>query len=428
MTIKKFRETAVESKYKDWLKEQSIELHYFGVDEPIVKTGITDIYRFFVSNSKKWDSYQDSLPKKLDYVRNHFEKCVTKLVDFISKVDQKNENNRDREWTQVRNFIKKHQQGSEYKIFTPELPQVSFLLQVYEDFQESFNGAYDYLILGRIDREQLSSSSAKSDYMRGILLAYEFELQDHTELLQRRNNEKISLGKLRSNFEDYLSEVETSTSSYLRETKEKFDAHSEQIVETKNEKERLFDEWFGNSKQSFDTFDQESHNRVKELEDLYIQKLHFSAPVQYWIDRASDMRDDGKKWAIWFGLSIFVAAASLFILLWIVPDEMTAALFNGEPAAIKWTLLFITFISFLAYGVRTFAKLTFSSFHLARDAEEREQLTHVYLALKKDGNVEKEDRQIILQSLFSRAETGLLKDDSSPTMPGTFLEKLSGMK
>ena len=40
----------------------------------------------------------------------------------------------------------------------------------------------------------------------------------------------------------------------------------------------------------------------------------------------------------------------------------------------------------------------------------------------------KEDRLIILQALFSRAETGLLKEDSSPTMPGTALERMVGIK
>jgi hypothetical protein len=74
------------------------------------------------------------------------------------------------------------------------------------------------------------------------------------------------------------------------------------------------------------------------------------------------------------------------------------------------------------------AKLTFSSFHLSRDAEEREQLTHFYLALKKDTAIEPEERQLILQSLFSRADTGLLKDDSSPTMPTSIIEKFSSAR
>ncbi len=63
--------------------------------------------------------------------------------------------------------------------------------------------------------------------------------------------------------------------------------------------------------------------------------------------------------------------------------------------------------------------MVFSSFHLQRDAEEREQLTHVYLALTHEKDeLDVEARNIILQALFSRADTGLLGGDSGPTMPG----------
>jgi len=78
----------------------------------------------------------------------------------------------------------------------------------------------------------------------------------------------------------------------------------------------------------------------------------------------------------------------------------------------------------LAYGIRVLARITFSSFHLARDAEEREQLTHIYLALKKDTTIDQEERKLIMQSIFSRADTGLLKEDSSPTMPGNIMSNI----
>ena len=52
----------------------------------------------------------------------------------------------------------------------------------------------------------------------------------------------------------------------------------------------------------------------------------------------------------------------------------------------------------------------------------------VYLALSKEGDITKEERELIMQSLFSRVDTGLLKDDSSPTMPGlgSILDKFTG--
>lgn len=66
----------------------------------------------------------------------------------------------------------------------------------------------------------------------------------------------------------------------------------------------------------------------------------------------------------------------------------------------------------------------FSSLHLARDSEERHTLTYFYLALLNETTITEDDRKLILQSLFSRSDTGLLKEDSGPTMPTDSLSKL----
>ena len=74
-------------------------------------------------------------------------------------------------------------------------------------------------------------------------------------------------------------------------------------------------------------------------------------------------------------------------------------------------------VSVLIYFIRLFVKLSKSAYHLSRDARERYQLTHVFLAMIRKGAIQVEDRKIILQALFSRADTGLLKTDGGPTMP-----------
>jgi hypothetical protein len=63
------------------------------------------------------------------------------------------------------------------------------------------------------------------------------------------------------------------------------------------------------------------------------------------------------------------------------------------------------------------SKLTFSSFHLMRDSEEREQLTYLYLSLNNEGQIDGTSRELVLQALFSHSETGLLNGESGPTMP-----------
>jgi hypothetical protein len=68
------------------------------------------------------------------------------------------------------------------------------------------------------------------------------------------------------------------------------------------------------------------------------------------------------------------------------------------------------------YVISLFVKLITRSYHLSRDANERYHLTHVYLPLLKDKMVSDADRSIVLQSIFSRADTGLLNTELSLEM------------
>jgi hypothetical protein len=53
--------------------------------------------------------------------------------------------------------------------------------------------------------------------------------------------------------------------------------------------------------------------------------------------------------------------------------------------------------------------------HLKSDAETREVMISTYLALiKENGTTEKDDRHIILSSIFTPPTDGLLKDDGLP--------------
>jgi len=428
MTLKEFRETVAESEHKEWLNELSISIKYDHLKEPVQKEGITDIYRFFRTQHKEWNKLPDDLPVQLSEVREYYIDCVSRIENYIEITQNKEMGELSREWNKLHNVLNKTKiHNNNYKILTADIPEIFFLVDVYQDYPHSFTGAYDYLICKRVNNANLNNSEESSaGYLRGVNLAYEFQLQDHTDLLQRRNNEKKSLGQLRSNFEEYLSEAESSVAEYLIKTKNNFDEHSNQIVELQEKKEKTFDSWFDETKKSFNTFDTESHDKIKELENLYTEKLRLDAPVQYWGKRALWMN-------IFSGLSVAglvgVVGASAYILYSLLTEDLdiyNLDEFLGDPGALKWSIIYITLFSFLAYLVRTLAKISFSFLHLARDAEERKQLTHVYLALSEESDMSKEDREIVLQSIFSRADTGLLKGDSSPTMPGIILEKLNG--
>lgn len=56
----------------------------------------------------------------------------------------------------------------------------------------------------------------------------------------------------------------------------------------------------------------------------------------------------------------------------------------------------LTITSLALYIVHFLAKFSVSSYHLARDAEERKQLTYVYLSLLEKGAVSTEQQEIVL--------------------------------
>ena len=78
--------------------------------------------------------------------------------------------------------------------------------------------------------------------------------------------------------------------------------------------------------------------------------------------------------------------------------------------------------------LRITIKMTLSSYHLARDSKEREQLSYFYLSLMQTNGVSDNERAIILNSLFSRSDTGLLKGDSSPIMSANVTDVINKMK
>lgn len=169
---------------------------------------------------------------------------------------------------------------------------------------------------------------------------------------------------------------------------------------------------------------EENKLRLAELEKTYAELLKLKKPAEHWAERAATLKKEGWKAMRWMIALVCVGVASVFTLLWLSPEGVLLNFIDNKASAIKWSIIFIVFVSFLAYGIRILHKVAFSAFHLARDAEEREQLAYVYLSLLNESAVDEKDRSLVLQAIFARADTGLLKDDASPTMPGGVVDKI----
>ncbi|WP_268225712.1 DUF6161 domain-containing protein [Sinomicrobium oceani] len=228
---------------------------------------------------------------------------------------------------------------------------------------------------------------------------------------------------MKSSFQKYYNEAEEHLNEYLQASKSSFDKTIAEVAADREHTKQAYTKWFEETKEGFTSFFESAENRITELETLYSEKLSLKAPAQYWEKRAGKLKRVGRWWFIGLLISISICIGILYKSLAFIADGTIAKIFEDVGSAVKWSVAFLVLISFLAYAIRILAKMTFSSFHLARDAEEREHLTYVYLALLEEKGIDGTERHLIMQSLFGRAETGLLKDDGAPTLPGNIVDK-----
>jgi hypothetical protein len=419
MDIKDFRKLVNDSPIKDKLNSLNLVLNYPHLESKVELKGIQSIYRFIYDQVIGWN-HIEKIPEYLAQSKKHFESLKARLIGISDYFKDNNQNQFDANWAQFTPIINSPKALNRYFVFLIDSPETDFLIKINNKNSNYNQGAIDY-----ITNSPINFNSGK-EYFTGVLFAYEFKNQTESEILHRRNNEKISLGQIREKYNLYIVEAEQQLNSYLADAKENLTDHFETVNKLKEEKNKTFEDWFKNIEEEYDEFFNKVQESIKSNEDLYREKLRLEAPADYWKKRGLQLKKEGDKYLNWLIKISVTAAVLLFILLMSLGTEYFETAFNDKIKGIKWSIILVTIVSLLAFSIKILSKLTFSSFHLSRDAEEREQLTHFYLALKKDTAIEPEERQLILQSLFSRADTGLLKDDSSPTMPTSIIEKFSG--
>lgn len=423
MDIKDFRKLVEASAFKNELNSIQITIDYPYLNSEFEFKGIQSVYKFVYDQVIGWNKMEAILPD-FSISKLHFEDLKSSMIKLASYSENSLQNRFNTDFQNFKSNLIKAKINANSFIFLYDSSETDFLLSVYKNSRNSFKGAFDFITGSKINHTNTNNDIY---YFTGLLLAYEFRQQGNSEILRRRDNETANLSRIRKKYNDYIVEAEQQLNSNLSNAKENLSNHFETVDQLKQEKEKNFNDWFSGVQFGFDTFFSNSNESIKNNEDLYREKLRLEAPAKYWNDRAKKLKTESDKHLdLLIRISLF-GSSTLLIILLAIGNNYYSNIFNDTVKGIKWSLILITIVSLLVFIIRILAKLYMSSLHLSRDAEEREQLTHFYLALKKDTTIEPEERQLILQSLFSRADTGLLKEDSSPTMPSSsIIEKFTG--
>lgn len=219
--------------------------------------------------------------------------------------------------------------------------------------------------------------------------------------------------------EEYRKRLEELTNSAAAQQKDyqsrmaKFDADTEEFKRKRREE-------LDKEESEYAVRLNKANERIAALEAAYSKKLQLEGPAVYWQELAQSYLHRG--WLFLF-LTFLLGTCVITCLLNILFDVDFITLFNQTELnlkTIRGNLILIVITSIAGYLLHLFTKLAISCFHLSRDYRGRFQLTNVFLALLRDGDVKCDDqvKQIVMQSLFSRSDTGLLKGEHSFKMPG----------
>ncbi len=376
------------------------------------------LHKITEEKKKKWE--QDINSNEFKASLNFFNSLLVSIEDSISGTQT--------DITKHQNIINNLKRAGKNTFF-PDSSKSLFLQNLYSNYSQYFNGA-----LAVINNDVQYGLLGNADYFKGVFLALKFETQN-TDTLSSEEASRKSFSQFKtecetekinivSNFENIIETTQIKTDAEIKNLKGLFDSWNLEYDSQLEDLKTLAKNELDKNKVAGRTLLKKSLDKKIQLEQTYREQMRFKAPAEYWKERATFLNAEGKKFLCLLIILVVLGIALLFSLLWLTPEDMLENIFSNNPAkAIRWSIIFITMISLLFIGIQAIKKAMFSSYHLARDAEEREKLTVFYLSLIKDSTITQEDRSLVLQALFSRADTGMLKDEANPTMPG-ILDKI----
>lgn len=364
--------------------------------------GLAGLYNYFQDEASFWNSLIEiNNNQRINAVRGQ----VLRIFQHIQTVLNSDQYTVQSNISVVRTAISGS--GNPRIIYSTSKP-VKQLVNMCSSGQ--YSETYISTYIGFLQDERFSDNN-----LHGQLAAY-FALNPFST--PEQNIEiKNFLDKTISNTQGIIEQTEKDQSEYWDKVKGEYETVTTGI---KSEYEQFFEarkkEQWEQSKSWKSNLDN-ANIRLAELENLYQEKLRLEAPAKYWEDLESEYIKKGKIWIGWAVGSTFVLGVALVTILYFIPDTLKGSITDIGSGTIRSTLILAAAVSMCVYVIRLFVKLATSSFHLARDAKERHTLANLYLSLIEKNAVEKESRDIILNALFSRADSGLLKGDSSPTIP-----------
>lgn len=374
-------------------------------------TSLNSLYEFFRSEDAFWRQFKEEIPpqwrnnnKYVDFGMKF--KSAADAIEEWSDLDSITDAQLNQKVSHIKSGLLKN---SNIDWLWSGLPFARNYMIYLREYGTTRANSFVSFVIGKG-----FSGAQNSEEFQGQLYGYEYLNQD-SDIVSRAQGEEASLSSLRDKFvfeqNALFLHVQNSKNSFEEwnsETRKRAERLNDLQIKLGKRSERL-------KKKRFDTQIQEWKEEINLLEKTYEEKLKLQGPADYW-------RKASRKYGLESFLG-FVAFMCINIFALVYFMEFFFGWLHGEPTplsvgSLQGAIILGSIAAIYAFMMRVLTKLIFSSLHLMRDTKEREHLTYLYLSLSNEAAVDEKSREIVLQALFSRSDSGLLGQDSGITMPG----------
>ena len=348
--------------------------------------------------SQEWENLNRNITKVREYLSTIEELELESILNYfysnlssnrekkediyLYKISMSSPIDRDTEFGEIKNFVSFYTQYLTNYIAEAVRKFIRLSKNMHE-VGNCFTSTYQYnfypaLYLLKQNFSDLKES--KDDFETNIVLPIKNKLQEISD-----------------NSDEQYKEITTFIETKHNEIQQQFDEKSIELKEFQN---------------SINIWQEEKKARFTDLEETYKNKLSIEAPEILWYNRSKEYREKAKYWTWVLIVSALALVGSLTGLVMVIHDYSLDTI--QEIPFISKSFILVSIISFFVYIIRVLIKIVMSNHHLATEYEQKAALTRFYQALTYAGtDIAQEERIIIIHSLFSKSETGLVKTDSS---------------
>lgn len=249
-------------------------------------------------------------------------------------------------------------------------------------------------------------NSSNNDEHEAAIRFLGFKITENEyELPNQQNKEKIiDISNAANNLTHVLLEKQKDINEFLDVYQKRLNT---QYEDTKAD--------FDNFIQTSNDWYNEAVKNVNSLEEIHRQKVALSEPVKHWETQAKKRL---LSFWLWLSATIMICVG----LISFVINLLSTMLYQIENIhnvvevtplySITQYFIFVAIITFLVYIIRIFVKITMAEKHIYTEFSQKAAFTFFYLSLLKEENnaITKEERPIVISALFSKIDTGLIKN------------------